>query len=161
MHDKSKRGSIVVETGVTLVLMFGLLFLLIDLAMAVFVKATLQHAVRQGVRFAITTQNLPSQSYLNDSITSVVQQSALGLLNGNAGVCKIAISYYDPSGSAATVGGGNIVQISIQGYKFTPLGPILRSGAPVPVGAVSADVMEPCPSAGCPAAVNPVPISCP
>lgn len=157
----SKRGSIVVETGITLVLMYGLLFLLIDLAMAVFVKATLQHAVREGVRSAITAQNIPSQSYLNDSIISVVQQNALGLLNGTAGACKISINYYDPSGAAATAGGGNIVQVSIQGYNFTPLGPILKSGLPIPVGATAADVMEPCPVAGCPTAVDPVPLTCP
>jgi Flp pilus assembly protein TadG len=151
----------VVESGVTLVLMFGLLFLLIDLALAVFTKATLQNAVRQGVRFAVTGQTLPSYTYLNDSITAVVQQNALGLLNGNSGACKIAISYYNPGGSTASAGGGNIVQVTVQGYSYHPLGPILRSGAPVPISATAADVMEQCPVSGCPPVTNPIPISCP
>jgi Flp pilus assembly protein TadG len=158
---RGERGSETVEAGLVLVLTFALMFLLIDLAMSIFVKATLQQAVRQGVRFAITAQNLPSKSYLNDSITATVQQNALGLLNGTNGACKISINYFTPAGSAGTAGSGNIVQVAINGYSFTPLGPVLKSANPVGVSATASDVMEACPVAGCPPAVNPVPPTCP
>ncbi len=42
-------------TAITL-LLFGLLFLVVDLALALFTKATLQSAVRAGVRLAVTEQ---------------------------------------------------------------------------------------------------------
>jgi Flp pilus assembly protein TadG len=157
----SERGSETVEAGLTVVLIFGLLFLLMDLALAIFVKATLQQAVRAGVRFAVTAQTLPSQSYMNDSIISVVQSNSLRLLNGTQGACKIAISYFNPAGTAGTAAGGNVVQVAVNGYNYMPLGPILKSGSPVPINVVSADVMEPCPVAGCPPAANPVPLTCP
>jgi Flp pilus assembly protein TadG len=139
----------------------GIIFLVIDLAMAVYTKSTLQEAVRAGVRFAVTEQLGQNQAYLNDSIVSVVQQNAMGMLSGANGACKIVINYYNPvTGQADTGTGGDVVEVSVVGYSYTPVG-ILKSGSPVSLTASSSDVMEQCPITGCPPVANPAPPACP
>ena len=159
--SNSERGSFLIEASLTAILYFGLLFLLIDLSLALFFKATLQQAVREGVRFAVTERNLPSVSYMNDSVTQVVQQRALGLLNGASGACKISINYYDSVTGAASTGKDSDVIVVAAAYSFNPLGPILKSASAVRLQASSSDVMERCPIGGCPAASNPAAAACP
>lgn len=157
----AERGASFVETTTTLLVLFGLLFLLIDLSLALFAKAALQEAVRAGVRFAVTERLGTGQSYLNDSIVQVVQQSSLGMLNGANGACKVSINYYNPiTGQASTGTGGDVIEVSVSGYNYTPIG-ILKSSSPITITASSSDVMEPCPLGGCPAIVNPTPPTCP
>jgi Flp pilus assembly protein TadG len=159
-RGKSQRGGALMEGTAVTLLLFGLLFLVVDLALALFTKATLQAAVRAGVRLAVTEQ-LGSNLYLNDAITQTVQQNALGILNGTNGACKIAINYYNPiTGQADTGTGGDVVEVSIVGYKYQPVG-ILKSSSPVTISASSSDVMEQCPFAGCPTVANPQPATCP
>ena|SRR5579862_251717 len=159
MAAHSERGNAMLEGTAIALLMFGLLFLVIDLALALYTKSTLQSAVQAGVRYAVTEQ-LGSRSYLNDAITAVVQQNAGGMLNGSNGACKIAISYYNPvTGLADTGTGGDVVEVSVVGYTYQPIG-ILKSSTPISITASSSDVMEQCPLAGCPTAINPQPPTC-
>ena len=158
----NRRGSAVLEVGVTLVLLFGFLFLVMDLAMLVFIKSTLQQATREGVRVGTTARLVGTTSYLNDSITQVVQGEALGFLNGNAGACRIQINYYNANTGAASNGTqGDVLVVSVNNYGYTPLGALLKRGDPLYFSVSSSDILERCPIGGCPAAVNPHPISCP
>ena len=155
-----ERGSQTVEAGLITLMMFALIFLLMDISLSLFIKSTLQEAARDGARFGVTEQLLTGDLYLSDSINKVVQQGALGFIS-NPG-CQVTISYFDPYGGATTTpSGGDILQVAINGYQYTPLGAILKSGAPVSISVQASDVMEQCPLAGCPAAVNPTPPSCP
>jgi len=157
----SQRGQAMLEGTAIMLLMFGLLFLLIDLSLALFTKATLQQAVQTGVRFAVTTRLASGTSYLNDSIVQVVQQSSLGMLSGANGACKIAINYYNPVTGAADSGtGGDVVEVSVVGYQYTPVG-ILKSSSPISITASASDVLESCPLSGCPPIANPTPAKCP
>ena len=150
-----------IEATAIMLLMFGLLFLVVDLALALFTKATLQSAVQAGVRFAVTDRLASGTSYLNDSIVQTVQQNSLGMLNGANGACKIAINYYNPiTGQPDTGTGGDVVEVSVVGYSYTPVG-ILKSAAAIPITASSSDVLEACPLGGCPAIANPTPPTCP
>ncbi|MFN7994059.1 MAG: TadE family protein [Bryobacteraceae bacterium] len=156
-----QRGSYLIEATLITLLMFGLLFLLIDICLLLFTNSTLQNAVREGARFAVTEQLASGQNYLNDSVVQVVQQHAGGLLNGPSGACKISISYYNPiTGQASSGVAGDIVQVSVVGYTYTPIA-LLKSGSPIPVAAVSSDVLEQCPLGGCPPIANPKPPTCP
>src|SRR5882724_3154207 len=122
-----QRGSQTIEGGLITLIMFGLIFLIFDMAFSLYIKSTLQEAARDGVRFAITGQTLAGDAYLNDSIVKTVQKSALGLLSGASGACKVSVSYYDPYGGAsAAAQGGYVVQVSITGVKYTPLAAILK-----------------------------------
>jgi hypothetical protein len=155
-----ERGSETVEAALVTLIMFALIFLLMDISLSLFIKSTLQEAARDGVRYGITEQLLSGSSYLSDSINSVVQSSAGGFIS-NPG-CQVTITYYDPYGGATTTPtGGDILQVAINGYQYTPLGAIMKSGAPVSISVEASDVMEQCPLAGCPTAVNPTPPTCP
>ena len=155
-----EKGSQVVEAGLITVIMFALIFLLLDIALSLFIKSTLLEAARDGVRFGVTEQLMSGSNYLTDSIEQVVQSSSLGFIS-NPG-CQVTVTYLDPYGGPTTTPtSGDILQVSITGYQYTPLGAILKSGAPVSISVQASDVMEQCPLAGCPAAVNPTPPTCP
>jgi Flp pilus assembly protein TadG len=139
-------------------------FLLMDVAWAVFVKATLQYAVRAGVRTGITitgTQATAAHSDLTSMVKSVVQQSSLGILSGSTGLSKIKVRYFQPppegstSGitdvSAQTNGNSypNIMQVSIEGFSLPALVPrfynwkTAADKSPTTIGVVAADIIEP------------------
>ena len=157
----SEKGATAIEVGFTVVLLFGLVFLVMDLSMLLFVRSTLQQAVREGVRYGVTGRQYGSNTYLNDSIRQVVQAEALGLLNGTAGACKIQINYVNPdSGAASTGTQGDVLMVSVNSYNYTPLGAVLRRADPFSISVSSSDVLERCPVGGCPITQNPTPLSC-
>jgi Flp pilus assembly protein TadG len=160
-RNESQRGNALVEATAIILPLLGLMFLVVDLSLALFTKATLQQAAEAGVRFGVTTRLASGQSYLNDSIVQVVQQNSLGLLSGASGACKISINYFNAvTGVASTGTGGDVVQVSVAGYNYSPIG-ILKSASPISIAASSSDVMESCPLAGCPPITNPSPPTCP
>lgn len=130
-----------------LVPFLALAFLALDAGWAVFIKATLQHAVREGSRYAVTgqTQNGKGQS---DSIQAVVKQFALGLLDGDQ-ANTLTINCWNPANAKPSPAdatqcsiGGNVVEVSVQSYKISPLATLLRKGDPVPVTVSAADIVE-------------------
>ena len=156
------RGSTLVECTFILLIFLGLLFLLMDLGWSLFVKATLQHAVRSGLRYAITNQqqtetdpNTGQQVTLGqvDSIKQVVQRQSMGLLSDGDLGAYVHVDFYQPNGGAPTAvtgigsnNGGNVVIVSIQGFPITPMAPLLRSTKSVPVTVQAGDLLEPQPS---------------
>jgi Flp pilus assembly protein TadG len=123
----------------------ALTFLVLDTGWAIFVKATLQTAVREGVRYAVTGQT-------SASIQPVVQQYALGLLSGNQ-ASSLIINCWNPANTkpnppdATQCGiGGNVVEVSVQGYQISPLAPLLRSSDPVGITVSAADIIEGAPA---------------
>jgi Flp pilus assembly protein TadG len=143
-RKRRQRGSEIVEFGLTCLPLFGFIFLILDISWLIFAQVTLQSAVRDGVRYAVTGQTMSGLGQ-DASIKSVVQNSAAGFLAGTTGASQIAINYYLPTTLASTTSnaGGNIVEISITGFSLTPLGPILHSGSPVSISAVASDIVEP------------------
>ena len=130
-----------------LVPFLALAFLALDAGWAVFIKATLQHAVREGSRYAVTgqTQNGKGQS---DSIQAVVKQFALGLLDGDQ-ANTLTINCWNPANAKPSPAdatqcsiGGNVVEVSVQSYKISPLATLLRKGDLVPVTVSAADIVE-------------------
>jgi Flp pilus assembly protein TadG len=146
MAGSRERGSQVVELALVLLPLCALLFLIMDIAWAFYVRATLQNAVREGVRYAITGQTITGMGQ-DASIRATVQQNAMGLLSGTTGAALINIQYYLPDTLAPVSGvnsnqGGNIVDVYVQGYSLAPLGPILRNPTPLSLGAQAFDRME-------------------
>jgi Flp pilus assembly protein TadG len=147
MRKRRERGSQFVEAGLMLVPFLALAFLALDAGWAVFIKATLQHAVREGTRYAVTgqTQNGLGQSA---SIQAVVKQYALGLLDGGQ-ANTLTINCWNPAkakpspADATQCGvGGNVVEVSVQSYQISPLASLLRPANPVPVTVSAADIVE-------------------
>jgi hypothetical protein len=138
----SCRGAEVVEVALIIVPLFGIIFLLLDLSMVIFLRSTFQHAVREGVRYGITGAN-DTGPCQDDSIKTIVKQRALGFLNSDPS--KIHVHFTSPvDGSLTDNAPGNIIQVSIEAYQFSPMAPFQRSGKPY-IWARAYDVMEPYP----------------
>jgi hypothetical protein len=170
-----RRGVELIEFTLVLLPMLAFVFLLIDLSWAVFKRATLQFAVREGCRYAVTNQvqNLTDASGnhygLLDSVKWVVQKRALGFLGSGPtapGWAAIQVKLYPSSGSLTTAlplpltcadvttkpnaGGTNLVEVSVENYQSGALAPLLRSAAPLNFVARSSDRMEGDPKSGVP-----------
>jgi Flp pilus assembly protein TadG len=159
---RHERGQTAIEAGVTVVLLFGLLFLVMDLSMLLFIRSTLQQAVREGVRYGATGSQYGGNVFLNDSIRAAVQANALGFLNGPAGVCRIGVNYYAPDTGAVSTGTqGDVLVVSVNNYSYTPLGAVMKSADPFAITVSSSDIVERCPIGGCPITANPDAPPCP
>ena len=94
-----QKGAELVEFTLIMIPMFGILFLTIDLAWMLFARATIQYAVREGCRYAVTGQSMSGMGQ-DASIRTVVQQNSMGILSGASGASKITISYLDPNATS-------------------------------------------------------------
>src|ERR1039457_2241533 len=111
-----RRGSALMEGPLALLPMLAVLFAVMDLSIALFVKNMAQFAVCQGARYAITSQTMAGLGQ-DASIKAVVKGYTLGFLDclspDHLGAHRIAITYYDPVTLLAVTGvgsntGGNI-----------------------------------------------------
>jgi len=138
--------------------LLAVLFGVVDLAVAIFVQNTVQFAVCQGVRYAVTSQTMTGLGQ-DASIKAVVQDYTLGFLDqlssDHVGADTISITYYNPvtllpvTGVGSNVG-GNIVVVSASGLSWAWMVPLLRSATPLTFAVSSADIMEATPLAGAP-----------
>jgi Flp pilus assembly protein TadG len=147
--------------------MLAMVTVLVDTSWAVYTKATLQRAVRIGVRdgITVTASELTNGACLTDTVKATVQANAMGLLGTGtsaAGYALIKVHYFQPPTVTSTSGvtdvstqssgdqSGNIMQVSVQGYSLNPLMPRIFSwsgavdnGPMVIQGVYSADLIEP------------------
>ena len=145
---RESDGAQLVEFGLVLLPAMAFFFLIFDIAWFVFAQVSLQFAVREGTRYAVTSQTLGGLGQ-DASIKSVVQGKAFGFLAGDTGLSKITIEYYSPVTLARVSpstphsnAGGNIVEVSITGVSMAPLLPLLRDASPLLLSVRSSDVME-------------------
>ena len=163
----AQSGATMVEAALIILPFLALFTALFDFSMALFLTNTMQFAVRQGVRYAVTSQTMTGLNQ-DDSIKSTVNKYSFGFLSylapGSpttpcAGTACIVILYYhqDQSVSPSTltlVSGansnvqGNVVQVSANNLAYTwmmPLSPqwwATRNPAPLSFSVSSADIME-------------------
>lgn len=163
---RSQRGGETLAGALAMVVLIPFLVVLVDIAWGVFVKVTLQHACREGVRFAITNQTSPKAGGGNfghlDSIKGVVMHYAGGIIQGQED--KITVRFYEGATLTEDVGalrnrGGNVVMVSVEGFEYQPLIPISKNGGwsrleikpndPIVITVHAADRMEACPMGVC------------
>jgi Flp pilus assembly protein TadG len=148
-----ESGSQVLEATLVIIPMLLLTFMMLDLSMVIFIRTTMQEAVRVGDRYAITGQNTigPCQ---DDSIKYVVQKNAAGLLTSTANKAYIHVQFVNPqTGGQGTNAYGNIVNVKIEGYKYSAIAPFERLNFPLYIWAEASDMMEPL-SGGSPCLTN-------
>lgn len=125
----------------------ALLFGLFDFSVAIFMRATMQHAVREGVRYAVTYQVMSGMCQ-DASIKQVVKNSAGGFLTAAAHDSKIKVRYYLPTNLSSEVTGsgsnapGNVVEIGVEGFQWSWIAPLWRSASPFNINVYAADRME-------------------
>jgi Flp pilus assembly protein TadG len=161
---RRRRGAEFIEFTFVFLPFLVMMFVLIDVAWCVFVRATLDYAVRAGVRSGITitnTQATAASSNLTAMVKAIVQQKSLGILRNADGLSKIKVRYYQPPADGSTAAAadvsdqasgdspGNIMQVSIEGYTLPALVPRIFGWNEAPdvngttIGAIAADLIEP------------------
>ncbi|HEY1219378.1 MAG: TadE/TadG family type IV pilus assembly protein [Bryobacteraceae bacterium] len=83
LRKVKQRGSEMLEFTLVLLPCLGFVFLILNIAWAVYQRATLQYAALQGVRYAVTSQVISGLGQ-RASIQEVVQQNTFGNVRGNA-----------------------------------------------------------------------------
>ena len=93
-----RRGSEMLEFSMVFLPLMAMFGVTADVAWSVFVKSTLQRAVRVGVRTGVTLTSgqMAGSSCLTPTVKGIVQQNSLGLLNGTAGLAMIKVNYFQP-----------------------------------------------------------------
>jgi Flp pilus assembly protein TadG len=135
-----------VEFVLVILPLMGLLLLTVDVSWSLFARATLQHAVREGVRYAVTGQ-VSGSSCLGASVQQVVAQNSFGFIRGTQASSFVSVQYYDPNSLKAITdntgaAGGNVVRVSVTGVTVKSFGPVFRSAVPISLNASALDVME-------------------
>jgi Flp pilus assembly protein TadG len=145
---RRRRGQELIEFCFCIVPLFAILFVYMDIAWAIFVKATLEQAVRVGVRYGITNvvpdPNQPllcaAASSLSDCVKMHVQWAAGstpgtsfplsgGILGGAANGALISVTYYEPTTAGLPLAtgtldaSGNVMMVSITNYPLYTLFP--------------------------------------
>jgi Flp pilus assembly protein TadG len=164
LPHSGQSGSVMVEAAVIFIPFLAIFFAIFDFGMALFLQNTMQFAVRQGVRYAITSQVMTGMGQ-DASINSTIVTNSFGFLSylggtGTNSTCVgttygsacVNISYYQQTlGSSPTLtlvtgtgsnSQGNLVQITASGLNYNWMIPLLRSAVPLNFSVSSADIME-------------------
>lgn len=135
----TSSGSQWVELAFVLLPFFAIITAFFDVSFVLFSWNTIQNAVREGARYAITFQTAPPtgatwtcNGHQDNCIESVVAANGMGLVTVAGGL--INVNYYaqsSPNTPVAYPNGnvpGNIVEVSIQGYPLNWMIPLSGTG---------------------------------
>lgn len=148
VRRRRQRGNTLLELSLVLLPVFALMMALVDFSLAIFLRSTFTHAAREGARFGITYRTVNGLSH-SESIKRVVQEQAMGFLNGQRGLDTIQIKWYlgvspftEVTAGSGRNADGNIVEVSIRNYQWSWLAPVWRPGNPLRMTVTSADRLE-------------------
>lgn len=148
--SNGERGAAYVEFALVFVLFLSFLFSAFDFAFAVFTRGTLHHAVREGVRYAITGRIIDGLGH-DDSIREIVRQNSLGLLGTEEELERIQVEYFlpacDTGCGTGNNGAGNIVVVSVDELPIEPLVSLMGLVDSYAITVAAVDKMEPFPGA--------------
>ena len=128
LRNRRRSGHAAMEMGLVMMPTFALICGFLDIGMALFTWGTLQNAVREGSRFAITYQ-MNGESSHDVAIKKMVQQFAMNLVKFDDSPPKIFVNYYDRSDLTTPLAGPNsnrpntVVEVSIQNYPWNRIAP--------------------------------------
>ena len=155
LHYQHRKGATIIELAMILLPLLAFVGATFDFAVAITMQNTMTYAVRQGVRYAITSQTVAGMNH-DASIKSKVVQNAMGMMTllipANADPNNyILINYYSPTSQALLTGvgsnqGGNICQVSVTNLSYKWMVPLLRGSGVLPIAASSVDIMEASPN---------------
>jgi Flp pilus assembly protein TadG len=127
-RKRKSGGGAMLELAFTFVPTWALIFAFVDLGLMLFRWSTLQNAVREGCRYAITFQTSGAMGQ-DASVAAIVQQYALGVVKADDTPQHIFVKYYSTSNpdTPITTGGnipGNIVQVSVENVSWGWIAPL-------------------------------------
>ena len=157
---RKSGGQSIVESAFTFLPLFALIFGITDFGLMIFRWTTLQNAVREGTRYAVTFQ-VDSSGHQDTSIENQVQAYAMGFVRTADNPQTIFVQYYNPNTLALIASGGNqpgnLVTVSVQNKAFSWIAPISgtyknRSNTPLSLNVYASDILG-----GFPVGVSSVP----
>jgi Flp pilus assembly protein TadG len=162
-RKRRSGGNTIVEWMLTILPSMAIMTFFFDCTYAIFGWGTVQNAVREGCRYAITFQTMTGLGQ-DASIKTTVKNNSMGLL---ADTSLVNVNYFAPTSPNTAIAVGatpagnvpnNIVEVSVQGYPLSWLFPIsgtlanpYRSTGPASINVYSSDILG-----GFPAGVNSV-----
>ncbi len=150
---RCSRGNTMIESALILIPFLTILFAIIDFNIFLFVRTTMQHAVREGVRYAVTYQTMTGLGH-DASIKSVVQAQSMGFLNGTSGANMISIKYFRASDltEVTTNLPGNIIEVKVNNFRWPWISQWFAFGASPYINVAADDRMEALPTGSNPPA---------
>jgi Flp pilus assembly protein TadG len=155
-RNRRRSGAAMLEFALAILPTLGLILAFVDFGMLLFRWATLQNAVREGCRYAITFQTVTGEGQ-DASIEGVVQQYSMGMVSTADNPQDIFVKYYSPTNltTPITSGGnvpGNIVEVSVQGVSWSWIAPLsgssgaggvpfFRNTTPITLNIYSSDIL--------------------
>jgi Flp pilus assembly protein TadG len=147
---RKSSGQTILENAFTLLPTLAMIFGLTDFGLMIFRWTTLQNAVREGCRYAVTFQ-VDSSGHQDTSIEDQVTTYAMGLVHTSDDPQTIFVTYYNPNTLAVIASGGNqpgnVVQVSVQGVAFSSIAPLsggdysLRTTTPLSLNVYASDIL--------------------
>ena len=126
-----------------------MIFGITDFGLMIFRWTTLQNAVREGTRYAVTFQTNGSTGQ-DASIEQQVETYSMGFAHISDNPQTIYVKYYNPTTLAQVTSGGNVpgnlVTVSVQNKSFGWIAPLagnfgLRSTTPMQLNVLSSDIL--------------------
>lgn len=131
---KRTRGQALVETGIALILLFGLTFGVLDAAFLFYTYLTLENAVTEATRFATTMAQLDDPDNpgndlsREDSVRTVMRELAPGITLPDS-----EFDFFNVSDNTANSGSfGDVIRVTVtheHPLMFPVLGPVLGGGS--------------------------------
>lgn len=130
-----RKGQTTVEFALTAGILLFLLIVLVDFSVMLYVNLTMQHAVRQATRSAVTCKGGGDP---REALISEIRENSNGLYDKNALSQKEpTVTVVTPSASAPPVGAvvadtgepGELITVSLK-YSWPLLTPLFRSFFP-------------------------------
>ncbi len=156
LRKRRSSGNVMVECAFTMLPTFAIILMFVDMSLMLFRRATLQNAVREGCRYAVTFQTKAGLGQ-DASIEAIVQQFAMNFVTTSDNPPHIFVNYYAPTNlntPIASPGGnvpGNVVEVSVQNIAFDWIAPLsgsyggpvstVGSTAPISIAVYSSDIM--------------------
>lgn len=135
---KSLRGASLIEFSIVATLLFALIFTIVDFALFGYVKLTMQHAVREGARYAITGRSDLDPNEIEDdrlrslAILEKISQESDGLLTRVVKINGIRAEDVDGNDVTSTFGSAGetiAIHIDCEWPTFSPIiYPLLSDG---------------------------------
>jgi Flp pilus assembly protein TadG len=149
VRRRKSGGQTIVESAFTFLPLFALIFAITDFGIMIFRWTTLQNAVREGTRYAVTFQ-LDGSGHQDTSIENQVQAYGMGFVHQNDNPQTIFVKYYNPVTLAQVVTGGNVpgnlVTVSVQNKAFLWIAPLAgnysyRATTPLTLNVFASDIL--------------------
>lgn len=161
-----------IEATFVTAILLGLIFLAWNVCWALFAKSSMQMAVDQAARAAVTGQLQLGGTTLYNTVALVAENNAPAFLSPHLACQTLNISFYDQNGNVSTAPVNNgVVTVSVQNYPLTLIAPIFVLGSPANSRAVGSTggaiwvsasrVSQACDPLNCPPVGTWPPGSCP